>query len=288
LTQDIIRAIFMHEDLYYRANPNSQLQKTEALSPSPQTPDELLEAMRHDPFFLPTRAEVNRAIGIDERDIMDQLQRWHDLFTEGKKHRFELLTQEFIDQLSDYLIERSSQHASPSGEAFTILEIGAGDGRLAYFLNNKLKEKGINSIQIIATDSGEWGVSAVVPVEKINDQEALAKYKPDMALVSWMPYGYDGTALLRAQPSVDEYVLIGPPDGKACGESWLTWGKRTSEIKDGIITKQQPADAIPPYQADGFSRIDLDQVSKTQIGRSDVPGRYNNSKTVSFRRNDHQ
>ncbi len=38
---------------------------------------------------------------------------------------------------------------------FRIVEVGAGDGRLTYFLRNKFDELGFHNIDIIATDTGK-------------------------------------------------------------------------------------------------------------------------------------
>ncbi len=236
---------------------------------------EVLEKIIHDPSYLPSHEDLNFALGVDSDQLMEQLVKWHEIFADNKT--FELLNEEFIDAFTNYLVLRAAELPRNSQKPFIVLEIGAGNGRLSYFLQQKLREKGVEDIHIVASDSGEWQIEPMFPVEQISHEEALAVYEPQIVVFSWMPYGYDCTDAFRVVPSVQEYVLIGPPDGKACGDEWRTWGID--------VRAESPAShQTPPYEADGFERVDLPEVSATQIGKEDTPGKYKTSKTVSFRR----
>jgi len=87
-----------------------------------------------------------------------------------------------------------------------------------------------------------------------------------------MPYREDFTEQVRGYDSVREYILIGETDGGCCGNEWKTWGYSFINEK------------IPPHELNGFSRHNLDDLSKHQICRTDELGNYFHSKTVSFRR----
>lgn len=131
---------------------------------------------------------------------------------------YEFLTAEYVSGLSAYLTTRQLQIQRQVAEdgngttkkTVTVLEVGAGNGRLSHFLRRKLKapsaSTSLGTFQVVATDSGGWklkgadALSAVedfVPVEKLGFEAALAKYNPDVVLVSWMPMGEDWTEVGR-------------------------------------------------------------------------------------------
>jgi hypothetical protein len=80
--------------------------------------------------------------------------------------------------------------------------------------------------------------------------------------------------------------VIGESDGGCCGDEWETWGISWSWDEDdegneiSSFNKQQ----IPPYEADGFTKEHLNNLSDLQICRTDEPGNYHQSSTVSFKR----
>jgi hypothetical protein len=99
---------------------------------------------------------------------------------------------------------------------------------------------------------------------------------------------------------VDEYVLIGECDDGQCGDNWATWGnphfldddddaqqaegvgmsnQGDSSAEDAATTTSRP----PPFEADGYERVDLDFLAPHQFSRYD--SRVSKSgRTVSFRR----
>ncbi len=84
------------------------------------------------------------------------------------------------------------------------LEIAAGDGTLARFLN----EKGTSTI---ATDDLSWGHAIEYPenVENLNAKKALLKYSPQAVICSWPPPGNSFERHVFTTKSVELYIVIG-------------------------------------------------------------------------------
>lgn len=121
-------------------------------------------------------------------------------------HQF--CTREFVDALG--------AHIRATGLA-PVLEVGAGRGALARWLR-------VRGLPTIATDDGSWLDGRLswprgVPegVERLSYTAALARYRPQLVLCSWMPQGEDWTPAFRACPSVREYLLIGEGPGGFTG-----------------------------------------------------------------------
>jgi hypothetical protein len=196
-------------------------------------------------------------------------------------------------------------------EPWTLLEIGAGDGRLSHFLSVELaKASGGSSgeaaaggaVKVVATDSYGWGLkkskSDFMHVEDVGFERALQKHQPEVVLVSWMPMGVDWTAAIRATPSVKEYILVGETDDGCCGCNWHTWGNPAYAPSvplpssspadfDGAAAADGGAESAPPqppYVVDGWTRHEVDEPSALQLCRFDSEDFVGNSRTVAFRR----
>lgn len=234
--------------------------------------DELREKLR-DPKYLPSGREIIGAFP-PGGDYYKARREWDEFCRDEQHPVFEFLNQEYIEALANYLEQRTKELKATRDESVIILEVGAGDGRLAHFLEQELNEKGLD-VKMIATDNGEKGIKPVFPVERLNYKEALQKYKPTIVICSWMPLKQDWTADFRATQSVEEYLLIGEVDMGCCGDKWFTWGRAWLPGHEG---------KTPPYEAESFERRDLSEFSKLQICRTDRPGYYGLSYTVSFRR----
>lgn len=207
----------------------------------------------------------------------------------------EILTKEYITSLADYLAKRVGDESTPvskSGASSVVLEVGAGDGRLTHFLNQELEKKTKGKERVVATDTLYWETRTKVlerdivlveqakpafPVEKLDYQNALAKYKPDIVICSWMPPGEDWTWAFRKLDNVAEYILIGPPDDNVTGKEWETWGIDYEGTHKG---------EKPPYKKDGFKRVELNALDAAEFSRSKLIGDNigMDSRTVSFRR----
>ena len=253
----------------------------ENLSFQEKTKEKLRERFQ-DPSFLPTHKEIAMAFGAKKMFSEE----WHNLFHHEENHVFELLNEEYVNALNDYLSERIKNIEVKEDEPIIILEVGAGNGRLTHFLKEKLKEKYPNNgVEFIATDSNE-GTSGIkikpgFPVENLDQEDALKKYNPQIVLSSYMPYGKDFTEDFRNTKSVKEYILIG--EISCCGDLWKTWGDD--------LEYNNNDNELPPYKSDGFDLYHLEKLRKHQICQSDEP--YicladnhckSNSSTVSFRR----
>ncbi len=187
----------------------------------------------------------------------------NELFIHKTRPVFEVFNRTHVNALAAYIVDSGWSR---------ILEAGAGDGRLSRYLSEAIhrvfrrrREKGEHprQIRIIATDNGSWNIETVFPVERLDLASALQKYDPELVIWSWMPIG-DWTYLIRQHPSVKEYLLIGEAEGGECGNA-DTWNPAL-------------------YEADGFTRHDLGEISRYQLARNDTDPAHSRSKTVSFRR----
>ena len=230
--------------------------------------------------------------------------RWHDFVAgrlsdageDGTHPRYEVYTAEHVHALAAYLLQRRAAYGI-SDRAMRVLEVGAGAGRLAHHLRAELLHLGgAAAVGLVATDSDERGLRAASPAAALVrvarcDAELLRTEQPDVVLACWMPFGLDWTAVFRACASVREYVLIGEADDGICGRPWETWGCRgrgedrsSSDGDDDAESIAAPHRAAP-HEADGFVRVDLPELSRWQLCRTDERWRSRGaSRTVAFRR----
>jgi hypothetical protein len=140
---------------------------------------------------------------------------------------------------------------------------------------------------------GSWNAPIYDNVERLSVVRSLEKYRPRkvsstdnnsevvqsrlIVLCSWMPPGQDWTKDFRNERQVEEYILIGESDDGTCGDNWLTWGN-----SDFRTDNDNAVDFTAPYVADGYERINLDDLSQLQFSRFDCQ-RSRESMTVSFR-----
>lgn len=248
------------------------------------TPEEMRERLR-DPSFLPSYYDLVRLFepyggaGRKNRTKDPEWHKWTKLLEDDKHRIFEFWTKEFIELFSTYLAERAEVKAGTTKHPTVILEVGAGNGHLTHFLQGKMNEVAPGKVTIIATDSGQSKIVPDFPVETVPYDEALVRYKPHIIISSWMPHGKDFTGDFRASPNVDEYLLIGEADSGVSGDEWLTWG-----ISDPRDAEEGLPPEPPPYQADGFEKEYLDNLSKFQLSQLAVTEGTYSSQTVSFRR----
>lgn len=236
---------------------------------TPPNPELMRERILHESGFLPTHAEIKIAFPT-QKDWQETITTFRDKEFFTVKLFFELWNQEYISGLAEYLTGRLKG-------SNTILELGAGDGRLTNFLSRQSKlDKRMAGFKFIATDTGEWGLQQKFQVETVkSNQAALDKYNPDLVICSWIPYEMDFTGEIRATASVQEYIVIGE-EGGACGDDWKTWGFRFVEDR-----KVYPPDS--PYASDGFTRQDLADLRQFQVCINDqYPDKTHLSRTVAF------
>ena len=213
--------------------------------------------------YLPTYKEIEDVFRYQGKKA------WFEYINRDNAMVYEFLNKDYINALADYLIEQKKDNP------IHIIEAGAGNGRLTHFLKQRFQNLNQTNIEITAIDSGSWNITPLFEVEQINLNSALHKYNPDLVLFSWMPYKTDYTQEIRDCTSVQEYILIGESDYGCCGDSWLTWGKQ--ELLD-------ENKKIAPYIKDGFKKQIHKDLEKLQICRTDLPGNFNHSTTVSFKK----
>ncbi len=118
------------------------------------------------------------------------------------------------------------------------LEIGAGDGKLTRFL----QERGV---QITATDNHGWAQAVKYPewVNKLDAREALASYTPEVVICSWPPSQNDFERDVFNTSSVQLYIVIGSRHHFAFGD-WKSYTQQTSfELAED---KRLSAMVLPP------------------------------------------
>jgi len=243
---------------------------------------EITELHRHelikkfkDPAYLLTVEEVTQAFKDEDYNDFEWI--WSKFFSLKEKNPvFELLTKEFVESFSNYLEARIQELSPKDGSPVTILEVNAGNGRLTHFLKQRLDNKVPGKFVITATDSysGEFDITPFFPVEAIDYKKALQIHKPQIVISCWMPYATDFSQDFRSTPSVQEYIVIG--ENEVVGDPWKTWGLEDTYTED--------KNELPPFEKDGFEKNELKGQVTGQICRTDDPGEYFHSSTVSFRR----
>lgn len=206
-----------------------------------------------DPNFLPTHDDIAAAF----KDGFSRPESpWWNFVENQERPVYELLNREFIQALSSYLRGRAAELGATSELPITVLEVGAGNGRLSHFLNVFLPEDWKDKVKIIATDSNEWNLANDFPVTELDYAMAIDRYKPAVVIASWMPRSQDWTPKFRDTESVQEYIMIG--NDSSCGTQ-EAWGMNEYYDEDEDLYK-------------GFERIALSDLSRTQICKDDSPG----------------
>ncbi len=273
----------MSTDPFEWAQTEPLHQENEEAQERELTHEEMREKLR-DPSFLPSYDALakyfEKFTGLD-KDNDPEWKKWLDLAFNDEHPIFEIWTKEYIHAFGSYLAQRVEELGGTKENPTIILEVGAGNGRLTHFLQEKIDELLPGKVKIVASDSGKLKISPAFPVENIPHNEALATYKPKIVIFSWMPYRYDCTADFRAALSVDEYILIGEAGGRSCGDLWQTWGKFWSFDKEARERyENQPA----PYEVDGFEKEYQSDLKDVQLSRINISAGESTSETVSFKR----
>jgi hypothetical protein len=205
--------------------------------------------------------------------------------------QYEVFNADHIKALAAYFIKRMGELGLP---ALSVVEVGAGDGRFSHFLRVALAKSdaaGADRVTITATDDNSRQLEQFYAVEACDAAEVMSRFKPDIVLVSWMELGQDWTSTFRSCASVQEYVLVGEVDNGACGHPWKTWGHSfirhdtsssaggeagagadaASGRSGGSGKDAKPEDKQPPYAAEGFERVELEELSALQLNHFDEP-----------------
>ena len=243
-----------------------------------------------------------------------------------REDSYELWTKDYIFGLANYLLQRIEEMNEQSACELetTILDVGAGDGRLIYFLRRAMKEIASSKRKIgdrrnatmsdssmptlIATDDGSWRApiynNSHIQVEQLSAADAVEKYGPKpefdnkrlIVLCSWMPPGEDWTFLFR-QPAAEMLMQSNEASAEHSGlvEEYILVG----ECDDGTCGHNWYTwgnnDFYPAVEADNNTPempphivdgyIRVDLEELSQLQFSRFDcSRSSESKTVSFRR----
>lgn len=164
----------------------------------------------------------------------------------------------FVDRISSLIARQDAEVPIP------IVEVGAGTGRLSYFLRQSIDRLLPGCAQFHPIDSGEDGIISLAETDILDAAQAMDTYQPSLVICSWMAPKVDLTPIFRGNPSVREYILLG--EKACCGKYPETWSAK-----------------------DGFTAIDLVGIQKHQIGSMDQhmnrdKAMGNISSAVAFRR----
>lgn len=145
---------------------------------------------------------------------------------------YQLVSREYVESLAEYISGRRAQ-LNPSGGRVRVLEVGAGNGELAYHLREALEERGgAEAWELTASDHGKWGLaSSHYPysapfrqgILELSYAAAIRTVRPHLVLAAWMPMESDWTAEFRRTAGINEYILLGEAFDGACGHNWKTW-----------------------------------------------------------------
>jgi|GEM_PF-4393579 hypothetical protein len=164
-----------------------------------------------DPTYVPSLAEVQAAAASPEGSAAADA--YYEL--DPRTGQYEIWTREYIAGLGSYIARTLIDYDQPDA---TVLEVGAGHGRLSGLLRQDLGARGL-AATVVATDI-KPPRETHFPVERLSHDEALEKYQPTIALSSWMLIHHDWTRAMRKTPSVRDYILIGIPDMTATPAAW--------------------------------------------------------------------
>lgn len=234
----------------------------------------------YDPTYLPTHEDFFNVFGEKTNNQINSVWTEYSNMLGKENPVFEIWNYEYIRALSKYFVQSQNKITN---RPIKILEVAAGNGRLTYFLRQRLEKIFPGKFELFATDSGTEKYIIDFSVEKLNHKEAIKKYCPDIIICSWMPMGIDLSVDFRKEKNLKEYILIGPARLGIIGTFWETWGISHVERKN-IFGKS----ILPLYEEDGFKYSELSHINKYQICKMDTPIRLKRgiflSTTVSFMR----
>ena len=105
------------------------------------------------------------------------------------------------------------------------------------------------------------------PVETLDYEEALKKHNPTVVLSSWMPLYEEWTWAMRAEPEVEEYIVIGVPPMTGNLSTWR--GYASPQVGEFNPVQLHHLDALKTGQ---FSDHDIPYLSLTRGFHRDTEG----------------
>jgi len=179
------------------------------------------------------------------------------------------MTRESIDAYSGHVrgaVLRALE-AAPAAGPVTVLEIGAGSGRLTRWVAETVRA-GLDAaarrrVEFVASDDGMWSIpDACGNVEKMSYEDALAKHAPAVVLVAWMINNADWTEAVRRTASVRDYFVSGEPSESGAAATWALvspCGRFEGTVLEDVSSQQlchldSPPDAFGHNRTLGFTR----------------------------------
>ena len=125
----------------------------------------------------------------------------------------------YSDRLIDELVQLIGSRSC--------LEIAAGDGTLARFLNDA-------GAEVTATDDQSWShaVEASEGVRRVEARQALRQHRPEVVLCSWPPAGNPFERHVFLTPSVQTYVVISSRHEHAAGNWQAYRAQRDFDLRE--------------------------------------------------------
>ena len=253
--------------------------------------------------------------------------------------QYEVLVREHVRALAAYLRRRARELLAPGTSPLVVLEVGAGDGRLARHLTRAVRDMDAADPTVVSADRRVLRrrrpllLTPPTPTRRRPELPSLRRPEPPepqtgcFEWTRWSPSRTRGPQASRRFQSLmsfcvagNRWAWTGPPRcarGRACA-STCWWARRTmgyaasrgprgdragsnpgGELEDELEDEDEDEDDAPPnsgretgfeparapYEVDGFERVELPEVSRGQICRTDE--RWwgaRRSRTVSFRR----
>ena len=192
--------------------------------------------------------------------------------------RYEIVTEELITGLVTHLVA-AKKELGVTDRPLKILELGAGDGQLAFHISDQLARNNPGQFTVKAVDDNSYNISSLPIVKTQEAGKALANEEPDLVIMSWPTD--DWTPNIRRMESVREYILIGDPAycGTAPGQAYGAYGR-------SLVYGREPDPNLlddAPWAKDGFTHQLLEDIEQIQLGYH-WNGEEGGSKTFSFRR----
>ena len=194
-----------------------------------------------DKLHLPSVEEISAAFPSLSDNSETDLE-WKKFLSE---RGYQVWTKELINSLADRLkrvidgIPKNTQ-VTDKAEPVLVLEVGAGNGLLTYFLKKKFEEAGWTA-DFIASDDNSWSLGheslPEVSITRISCKAAMKRYQGRATIVicSWMPplgFNEEWSALFRQQPNIYSYLLIGDEGGSGAG--FRSWESGDDFIKEDL------------------------------------------------------
>jgi len=255
---------------------------TDRLAPGEPVAD-ILKRLQN-PLYLPTVDEVSRAFTFSRGPQWAITDFYEFLYDRYNAEVFEYPTKEYIEGLGMYLEERIHEMGK---DKVKILGVASGAGRIEHFLQEELDHRMPGVCEVIATDTYQ-GLSQAqrdrlqlgTTVVRMDYQDALARYQPDIVIGSWIPSRdtyrkpEDWSVAFRRTRSVQEYILIGDPNGRYATET--TFGY----MRDSAFNTRR--DQFPQYAQDGFVKKELKFLRPFQFSFQDGIYPMHSSRTFAF------